>query len=348
MEFGGVLDKELAKIEAQGPNILVQYLIESAPKYLNIDRNDSNKNDLHLRFAKEIRVVLGTFTDEMNTQPDYVEAMGKCNHSELHVKTHHCGEYDVKVLVHEPKVLAGTASRRSLIWAHGGGVCAGSAKGLQGFLSRLAVHCNLVVYNVEYRLSPEVKCPNNIKDFYSCLKYVYSNAQKLGLDATRISIGGESGGGYICFGTMVLLAQNQLSHIVKLAVPVCPMVDDYSFTTDPLSMTSEERDSYLTMRAMWEMIAVDMEKQKQDPLLFPAKAKDELLASMPNTAIFTNEFDMFITETFRVAQRLKRANRLVEFVSIPGTKHASCIHYPALRAASAEMDAYRMVFEKYL
>ena len=47
-------------------------------------------------------------------------------------------------------------------------------------------------------------------------------------------------------------------------------------------------------REIWKLIAADMEKQKQDPLLFPGKASNELLKKFPPTIIWEAEFDMYI------------------------------------------------------
>ena len=47
------------------------------------------------------------------------------------------------------------------------------------------------------------RCPNNVLDFYSAVKYVASHASALGVDPARIAMAGESGGGYICSGAMV-------------------------------------------------------------------------------------------------------------------------------------------------
>ena len=43
----------------------------------------------------------------------------------------------------------------------------------------------------------------------------------------------------------------------------------------------------------------DMDEQKADPYLFPAKASEELLRRMPNTVIIEAEFDFYLTETTR-------------------------------------------------
>ena len=42
------------------------------------------------------------------------------------------------------------------------------------FLSHMAESSGVIFFNVDYRLAPEAKCPENVKDFYSALKYVVS------------------------------------------------------------------------------------------------------------------------------------------------------------------------------
>ena len=40
----------------------------------------------------------------------------------------------------------------------------------------MAEACGVIFFNVDYRLAPEAKCPENVKDFYSALKYVVRRA----------------------------------------------------------------------------------------------------------------------------------------------------------------------------
>ena len=71
----------------------------------------------------------------------------------------------------------------------------------------MAVNCGVVVFNVDYRISPGVRAPTNILDFVAVVKHVASHAAELGVDPARIAIAGESGGGYIVAGTAVELAR---------------------------------------------------------------------------------------------------------------------------------------------
>eukprot|EP00090_Calanus_glacialis_P019083 TRINITY_DN29421_c0_g1_i1.p1 TRINITY_DN29421_c0_g1~~TRINITY_DN29421_c0_g1_i1.p1 ORF type:complete len:312 (+),score=78.00 TRINITY_DN29421_c0_g1_i1:1-936(+) len=298
-------------------------------------------------FTKSIRNLCDAFLGMSAKHPRLLTGVYSCEHSELKVDTTHDGDHAVPVLVHTPKLLKDNQSNAAIIYAHGGGVVGGSANLYKNYLSSLAHDCNVVVFNVDYRLAPETKCPNNVLDFYYVLKYVVEHAAELGVDPARIAIGGESGGGYICFGTMVLLARNEESHWVKLAIPHIPMVSDYAFTMDTASMTREESVQAPTQKIFWNCIANDMDSQKTDPLLFPDKASDEILSKMPPTIVWEAEFDMFITEASRIAARLRAAGRLLEFVIIPGIKHASAFN-PAFNCFNLEREAYCQAIEEYL
>ena len=81
-----------------------------------------------------------------------------------------------------------------------------------------------------------------------------SHAEDLGVDPARVAIAGESGGGYICAGTMVLLAREDQSDMVKLAIPIIPMLSDYCFT-DQAAMTKYEAEGADGMQKIWRLIA---------------------------------------------------------------------------------------------
>merc|ERR1711981_215109 len=65
------------------------------------------KNQSETEFVEEMRGFMGGFLGNtpFKTDPVVVEAYASCNNSELSVPTKHDGEYNVKVLVHEPKSL---------------------------------------------------------------------------------------------------------------------------------------------------------------------------------------------------------------------------------------------------
>merc|ERR1711910_34792 len=193
-----------------------------------------NSMETH-QFTSYIRQMMEGVLAPAFNHPLLTEAQDSCDQTSLSVPTSHCGDYNVNVLVHTPKAISHDTKRPCIVYAHGGGAVAGTAAMYAPFLSYMAMDCGVVVFNVDYRLAPETRCPNNVLDFYEAIKYVSANAADLGVDPARIAMAGESGGGYICPGA-----------IVQLAIPIIPMLDDYEFTCR-LSMTTEESEGALMM-----------------------------------------------------------------------------------------------------
>ena len=282
----------------------------------------------------------------MKQVPVLSAAAAQIEKSELTVPTTHHGTYNVLVEVYTPKHLVGRSDNAAVVYAHGGGCIAGTAADSKPFLDFLAVSCNVVVFNVDYRLAPETKCPNNVMDFYEAVMHVSENAAQLGVDAGKICIFGESGGGYVCLGAAVLLAHCEQAHRVKLLLTGISMVCDYSFS-DPGAMMTNERRVHTIIRAMWRQIAADFDKQRQDAMLFPGKASDEILAKFPPTVMLEGEFDMFLTENSRFAARLREAGKLLEFVVFPGARHETVL-FPDFRTGEVFNGTVKKVFEEYL
>ena len=101
-------------------------------------------------------------------------------------------------------------------------------------------------------------------------------------------------------------------------------------------------------RKMWKLIAADLEAQHSDPLLWPGKASDELLAKMPPTVMFEDEFDCYIIEAGRFARRLRAAGRLLEYVEFPGCTHGMHMFPWAEKEFKMGMDAYKKIMKEYL
>ena len=299
-------------------------------------------------FARDFRNALNYAYGQMSQHPDLVKAAEECEHSQIEVTSPDGSDVIVPVLIHKPKYLLEKKASPAVIYAHGGGVVAGTADLMKTLLSKYAIECGTVYFNVEYRLAPETKCPNNALDFYRAAKYIIQHAADFGVDPQRIAIAGDSGGGYIVMATMVMLAQKDEGHLIKLAIPGIPMIDDYAFG-DPKSMTKEEMEHALAIRKLWECIATDLDEQRKnsDPLLFPAKADDELLGKMPPTIIWEVEFDLVITEATRMAGRLRAAGRLLELYVLPGAMHGTSLE-PNTKLFHKNIEDLKLAISTYL
>lgn len=297
--------------------------------------------------AEVVRNVLNLTLDPIGKEPFFVNQIEMCHQEKILVPPTGDNCAEVKVFVHRPKRLNGPSA--AVLYAHGGGVIAGRADQFFGFCSHLAESCGVIFFNVDYRLAPEAKCPENVKDFYSALKHVVENAASLGVDPSKICIMGDSGGGHLTASLCVMLAQKEESHLVKLALPWIPMLDDYAWT-DPLSMTKEEAANVVVQKRIYNALAKDVEAQRasSDILLFPAKAPEELLTKFPPTVILEVEFDYYITEATRFARRLRTAGRLLELIVIPSLGHGQAITEPKFKKFEEFTNIMKTVLREYL
>jgi len=90
---------------------------------------------------------------------------------------------------------------------HGGGFIAGDKQQLTRLAAILA-NRGYLVFNVNYRLSPEVQFPAHLSDCVFALDWVRKNAESYGGDISRVCVGGGSAGGYLS-GAVVLASQNK-------------------------------------------------------------------------------------------------------------------------------------------
>jgi acetyl esterase len=83
-----------------------------------------------------------------------------------------------------------------LLWVHGGGFVGGSKDELAGYFELIA-HCGYVVAAPRYSLAPEHRYPTPVRQAMQALAHLQANAGRLGIDAGRIALGGDSAGAHI-------------------------------------------------------------------------------------------------------------------------------------------------------
>lgn len=84
----------------------------------------------------------------------------------------------------------------ALVMIHGGGWSSGDKSMEHPMAQRIAMD-GYVVVTVEYRLSPEAKYPAAVYDIKAAIRWVKQQADKYGIDTTRVAIEGESAGGQL-------------------------------------------------------------------------------------------------------------------------------------------------------
>src|SRR5690349_12001471 len=118
--------------------------------------------------------------------------------ADVATEDHHAAAGDgTDVLVRLYRPARAPSPAPALYWVHGGGLVMGSVAQNDDMCAAVADRLGIVVASVEYRLAPEDPYPAPLEDCYTGLRWLAASADELGIDRTRIAIGGASAGGGI-------------------------------------------------------------------------------------------------------------------------------------------------------
>lgn len=205
-----------------------------------------------------------------------------------------------------------------LLYLYGGGWTLGCLDTADGVSRGLANAAGCVVASVGYRLAPEHPFPAAVHDSHAALRWLYANAARLGLDATRVAVGGDSAGGNLAAAVALLHRDDpgpRLRHQLLVypntdyRPPGAPSAQDGE---DPLLFNRHSVDWY------WShyLAAPD---DGADPLASPLRAAD--LSGLPPATVITAEYDPLRDEGERYAERLRAAAVPVSLHRFTGMAH---------------------------
>ena len=162
-----------------------------------------------------------------------------------------------------------------LVYLHGGGWVVGNLDTHDEPCRSLANASGCAVLSVQYRLAPEHKYPVPLDDCVAALRWVRERAGGLGLDPSRIALGGDSAGGNLA-----------ISAAMTAGVPLRFLLLVYPCTDLRMVSPSVKENSagpFLTESIMRWFVAhyVRGEADVQDPLVSPLLATDDVLRTLP-------------------------------------------------------------------
>lgn len=200
-----------------------------------------------------------------------------------------------------------------LLYFHGGGFgykAAAYHKTLAGIYAK-EVGCKVIF--PDYRLLPKNPYPAAKNDALNALDFVFQNAKLLGIDKSKIAVGGDSAGGALAFYA-AYCGKTEVSPILCLLV--YPVVGTDTETQSLKEIVSTPLWNSVNNRNMWELYLGKNESVKNEAM--PMLAKIE--RSVP-AYIETAEFDCLHDEDVLLAQRLKENGIAVRLSETKGTIH---------------------------
>jgi acetyl esterase len=204
-----------------------------------------------------------------------------------------------------------------LIFFHGGGWVIGDLDTHDVVCRKLADEGQLIVISVDYRLAPEHKFPAAVDDALEATAWIAGHAKELGIDASRLLVGGDSAGGNLA-AVVALAARDGNGPTISGQVLIYPATD---FSMTHPSHREPETSILLThsvirwFRDHYLRSAADEGDWRASP------ARAERLAGLPPAFVLTAGADPLRDEGEEYAKRLKQAGVAVTFRTFPGQFH---------------------------
>lgn len=212
----------------------------------------------------------------------------------------------------------GTGLKPALVYFHGGGFLMASYKAVEPQAKILAKEGDIIVISVNYRLAPENKFPAAQHDAIAAYRWVVANAAALGIDASRIGVGGDSAGGNLA----AVVTQEQIrAHkpVPKALLFYYPFVDADFERYDSYRVFGNGfgLDKQFIAQATSQLFAKPGDKK--NPWLHIADSPD--LAKFPPSIIATGGFDPLRDQSRTLAAKLQQAGAQVDLKQYPSLNH---------------------------
>ncbi|MEL6666694.1 MAG: alpha/beta hydrolase fold domain-containing protein [Pseudomonadota bacterium] len=216
-------------------------------------------------------------------------------------------------------------------YIHGGGMMTFSCfYGNYRAWSKIIAANGVAVAMVDFRnaltpsSAPEVApFPAGLDDCVSGVRWLHANADELGIDADRIIISGESGGGNLTIATGLKLKQDGDLSIVSGLYPLCPYIAG-QWPQDHLPSSTENNGILIGLHSNRGAMAYGMEAlEAKNPLAWPLFAEEDDVRGFPKTMISVNECDPLRDEGIEFYRLLMRAGVSARCREVRGTCHAA-------------------------
>lgn len=202
-----------------------------------------------------------------------------------------------------------------MLYLHGGGFTIGDLETHDSLCRQLALRSGAAVLALDYRLAPEHRFPAAVDDAWAALAWLHEHAASLGLDGSRVAVGGDSAGGTLAATTAFFARDRGLPLAMQLLItpgtasqPATPSHRFFAngFLLDAASI-AWFFDHYISVG------------QRHDWRFAPLEAEDH--AGLAPACVVLAECDPLVDEGIAYADTLRAAGVHVQLELIRGVTH---------------------------
>lgn len=202
-----------------------------------------------------------------------------------------------------------------LLYLHGGGFTIGNLETHDSLCRQLALRSGAAVVALDYRLAPEHRFPAAVEDAWAAMHWLAQHAATLGLDGTRLAVGGDSAGGTLA--AVCAIHARDAGLTLRAQVLITPGTTAFADTP------SHDRfaEGYLLEAAgiEWFFSHYIETAQRNDWRFAPLEAHD--LEDVAPACVVLAECDPLVDEGVAYADRLRQARVAVELELVRGVTH---------------------------
>lgn len=202
-----------------------------------------------------------------------------------------------------------------LLYLHGGGFTIGGLETHDSLCRQLALRSGAAVIALDYRLAPEHRFPKAVDDAWSALRWLAENAATLGLDSTRLAVGGDSAGATLA--AVCAIHARDAGLPLRLQLLITPGTTAHADTPSHHAFAH----GYLLEREdiVWFFDQYIDAAQRTDWRFAPIEA--DALEGVAPACVVLAECDPLVDEGVAYADRLRAAGVSVELELYRGVTH---------------------------
>lgn len=216
-----------------------------------------------------------------------------------------------------------------IVFFHGGGFVFGSVDSYDYICRNISLYSGCRVLSVGYRLAPEHRFPTAANDAFASYLWARGHSWDLNVSPERMAVAGDSAGGNLA-AAVSLMCKDKGEPLPALQLLLYPVMG-YD-TTSPSQRDYSDGYNLDSSYTRWftEKYIRDS-NDLSNPYFSIMKHPD--LSGLPETIVFTAEFDTLRDPGEAFVQRLREAGTEATGVRALGMFHAFASHITASRSA---------------
>jgi len=227
-----------------------------------------------------------------------------------------------------------------LLYLHGGGFTIGNLETHDSLCRQLALRSGAAVLALDYRLAPEHRFPTAVNDSWAAMKWLGEQGEALGLDSTRLAVGGDSAGGTLA--AVAALHARDIGLRLALQLLITPGTTAHQ---DTPSHRQFANGFLLDAEGIaWFFEHYIAREDRSDWRFAPLNADD--VEGVAPACVILAECDPLVDEGVAYADKLRAAGVAVDLELYRGVTHDFIKMARSLPEAGRAMDAAAAALKK--